>query len=79
MQVAVSLGCGFLCFMMTDTAIYTEPDSVWYLSSPLLPILFTILISYFIATCFFQVGASFHNFRELDFQIVVFNLLLHDC
>mmetsp|Transcript_25196 Transcript_25196/g.47612 ORF Transcript_25196/g.47612 Transcript_25196/m.47612 type:complete len:723 (+) Transcript_25196:109-2277(+) len=54
-KVAVSLGCGFLCFMMTDTAIYTEPDSVWYLSSPLLPILFTILISYFIATCFFQV------------------------
>jgi solute carrier family 44 (choline transporter-like protein), member 2/4/5 len=54
-KVSVALLSGFLCFLMTDTKMYTDTSSTYYLSSPLLPILLSILISYFIATCFFMV------------------------
>jgi choline transporter-like protein 2/4/5 len=54
-KVSVALAAGFLCFLMTDTDMYTNPNSQFYLSSPLLPILLSTMIAYFIATCFFMV------------------------
>eukprot|EP00238_Polyblepharides_amylifera_P011393 CAMPEP_0196575494 /NCGR_PEP_ID=MMETSP1081-20130531/4961_1 /TAXON_ID=36882 /ORGANISM="Pyramimonas amylifera, Strain CCMP720" /LENGTH=668 /DNA_ID=CAMNT_0041893815 /DNA_START=86 /DNA_END=2092 /DNA_ORIENTATION=- len=54
-KVVVALGAGMLMFLLSDADIYTDPESKWYLSSPLLPILLSMLIAFFIASIFFQV------------------------
>jgi len=47
--------CGFLAFLMTDTAMYTDPDSATYLTSPILPIILTTFIAYLEADVFLAV------------------------
>jgi len=54
-KVTVMLGAGVLAFLMTDLDIYTDPAEKTYLSSPLMPIILSCLIAFFIANVFFQV------------------------
>ncbi|KAL3136904.1 hypothetical protein ABBQ32_006512 [Trebouxia sp. C0010 RCD-2024] len=56
-KISVTAGCGIIAFLMSDLAYYT--DSTKYpatcLSSPLLPILVSLLVGYTVAQCFFNV------------------------
>lgn len=58
LQISVTAGCGIIAFLMSDLAYYT--DSTKYpatcLSSPLLPILVSLLVGYTVAQCFFNVS-----------------------
>ncbi|KAK3259075.1 hypothetical protein CYMTET_31912, partial [Cymbomonas tetramitiformis] len=54
-KVCVTLLAGIMCFFLTDMDLYTDVDSETYLSSPLLPIILSMCIAYFIAEVFFQV------------------------
>lgn len=57
LQISVCAGCGIIAFLMSDLTYYTDankyPDT--YLSSPLLPILISLLVGYTVAQCFFNV------------------------
>mmetsp|Transcript_19037 Transcript_19037/g.31987 ORF Transcript_19037/g.31987 Transcript_19037/m.31987 type:complete len:792 (+) Transcript_19037:213-2588(+) len=54
-KLMVMLGAGVIAFLMTDLDIYTDPAEKTYLSSPLMPIILSCLIAFFIADIFFQV------------------------
>ena len=58
LQISVTAGCGVIAFLMSDLTYYT--DSTKYpatcLSSPLLPILVSLLVGYTVAQCFFNVS-----------------------
>lgn len=58
LQISVTAGCGIIAFLMSDLTYYT--DSTKYpatcLSSPLLPILVSLLVGYTVAQCFFNVS-----------------------
>ena len=47
--------CGFLAFLMCDMDTYTDPDSDYYLTSPLLPVLVCAFIGYMEADIFLSV------------------------
>jgi choline transporter-like protein 2/4/5 len=54
-KLCVTLGCAVIAFLMSDLDMYTDSSEDTYLSSPLLPILFSTFVAYAIATVFFQV------------------------
>eukprot|EP00976_Prorocentrum_cordatum_P099092 1191689-Prorocentrum_minimum.AAC.1 len=57
---------------MTDLNIYTDPAEKTYLSSPILPILFSMLLAYFIADVFLQTtitGVPFPTYPHLPYRI----------
>ena len=60
LQLSVCAGCGVIAFLMSDLSYYS--DSVKYpdtnLSSPLLPILLSLLVGYTVAQCFFNVSLA---------------------
>ncbi len=63
LQISVCAGCGIIAFLMSDLTYYTDstkhPDT--YLSSPLLPILISLLVGYTVAQCFFNVSNPYSN------------------
>ena len=56
-KLCVVGGCGVVAFFFADIDYYTNPDKHpgTYLSSPVAPIIFTVVISYMCASVFFQV------------------------
>ena len=56
-KVAVTAACGLIAFGLSDLKYYTDPvnhpDS--YLSSPLMPVLISVLTGYTISNLFLQV------------------------
>ena len=51
----MALAAGALAFVFTNSTEYTDINSANYLTSPLLPVLLTMLIAYFVASCFLAV------------------------
>ncbi|DBA72774.1 hypothetical protein WJX79_010106 [Trebouxia sp. C0005] len=56
-KISVCAGCGVIAFLMSDLTYYTNATKypATYLSSPLLPILISLLVGYTVAQCFFNV------------------------
>ena len=56
-KIAITAACGLLAFGLSDLSYYTDPvghaDS--YLSSPLMPVLVSVLVGYTISNVFLQV------------------------
>lgn len=56
-KIAVTAACGLIAFGLSDLMYYTDPvnhpDS--YLSSPLMPVLISVLVGYTISNLFLQV------------------------
>lgn len=56
-KIAVTAACGLIAFGLSDLTYYTDPvnqpDS--YLSSPLMPVLISVLVGYTISNLFLQV------------------------
>ena len=56
-KIAVTAACGLVAFGLSDLTYYTDPvnhpDS--YLSSPLMPVLLSVLVGYTISNLFLQV------------------------
>lgn len=56
-KLAVMASCGIVAFLLADREFYTDPDNHpdSYLSSPLMPILVSMLVGYVVADLFFEV------------------------
>ena len=56
-KLAVTASCGLVAFLMSDSDYYTDQDQYpdTYLSSPLMPILISLLVGYVVADLFFEV------------------------
>ena len=52
-KLFISAGCGVLTFYLLDSGMYTGGDH--QISSPLFPVIFTVLFAYHVADCFFVV------------------------
>lgn len=56
-KIAVTAACGLVAFGLSDLTYYTDPvnhpDS--YLSSPLMPVLLSVIVGYTISNLFLQV------------------------
>ena len=59
-KIAVTAACGLIAFGLSDLKYYTDPvnhpDS--YLSSPLMPVLISVLAGYTISNLFLQVSLT---------------------
>ena len=59
-KIAVTAACGLIAFGLSDLKYYTDPvnhpDS--YLSSPLMPVLISVLAGYTISNLFLQVKST---------------------
>lgn len=56
-KVAITAACGLLAFGLSDLKYYTDPvgHADTYLSSPLMPVLVSVLVGYTISNLFLQV------------------------
>lgn len=54
-KLTVVMACGSLAFLMTDMAAFSSVDSVNYVSSPIVPVILTMLSAYMVASVFFAV------------------------
>jgi choline transporter-like protein 2/4/5 len=56
-KLSVMAGCGVVALLMSSLAYYTNPVQYpnTYLSSPLLPVILSLLIGYVVASVFFNV------------------------
>ncbi|DBA73400.1 TPA: hypothetical protein ACH3X1_011440 [Trebouxia sp. C0004] len=56
-KIAVTAACGLLAFGLSDLTYYTDPvgHADTYLSSPLMPVLISVLVGYTISNLFLQV------------------------
>jgi uncharacterized membrane protein len=59
-KIAVTAACGLLAFGLSDLTYYTDPvgHAGTYLSSPLMPVLISVLVGYTISNLFLQVSHS---------------------
>ena len=57
-KIAITMACGLLAFGLSDLTYYTDPvgHADTYLSSPLMPVLVSILVGYTISNVFLQVS-----------------------
>ncbi len=57
-KIAVTAACGLLAFGLSDLTYYTDPMGYadTYLSSPLMPVLISVLVGYTISNLFLQVS-----------------------
>lgn len=67
-KITVTAACGLIAFGLSDLKYYTDPvnhpDS--YLSSPLMPVLISVLAGYTISNLFLQVSlAPCHGYNAL--------------
>lgn len=64
-KIAVTAACGLLAFGLSDLTYYTDPvgHADTYLSSPLMPVLISVLVGYTISNLFLQVShaVSMHD------------------
>ena len=67
-KVAITAACGLLAFGLSDLTYYTEPvnHADTYLSSPLMPVLVSVLAGYTISNLFLQVSQSRPSFCVLQ-------------
>lgn len=54
-KLTVVLACGSLAFLMTDLATFSSVDSANYVSSPIVPVILTMMAAYMVASVFFAV------------------------
>lgn len=54
-KVTVVLACGSIAFLMTGMPAFAEVDSDNYLSSPVVPVILTLIAAYMVASVFFAV------------------------
>jgi len=56
-KLAVTASCGLVAFLMSDSEYYTNEEKYphTFLSSPLLPVLVSLLVGYVVAEIFFEV------------------------
>lgn len=66
-KVAITAACGLLAFGLSDLTYYTDPvnHADTYLSSPLMPVLVSVLAGYTISNLFLQVSQSQPSFYVL--------------
>ena len=65
-KMVVTAGAGVLAFYACDMPAYTEGEN--QISSPLFPVIFTVLFAWFVADCFFAV-----------YEVAVDTILLSFC
>lgn len=60
-KIAVTAACGLIAFGLSDIKYYTDPVNHpdTYLSSPLMPVLVSVLAGYTISNLFLQVSLSY--------------------
>ena len=60
-KIAVTAACGLIAFGLSDIKYYTDPVNHpdTYLSSPLMPVLVSVLAGYTISNLFLQVKPSY--------------------
>ena len=60
-KIAITAACGLLAFGLSDLTYYTDPvtHADTYLSSPLMPVLVSILVGYTISNLFLQVSCMY--------------------
>ena len=54
-KLTVVMASGSLAFLMTDMAVFSSVDSANYLTSPIVPVLLTMLAAYMVSCVFFAV------------------------
>ena len=77
-KIAVTAACGLLAFGLSDLNHYTDPvnhpDS--YLSSPLMPVLISVLVGYTISNLFLQVSRLTSGLMGHTWELLVADSLL---
>lgn len=54
-KITVVLAAGSIAFLMTDLPAFSEVDSEYYLSSPVMPVVLSLVAAYMVANIFFSV------------------------
>lgn len=54
-KITIVLASGSIAFLMTDLPAFSQPDSEYYLSSPVVPVILSLLAAYMVASIFFSV------------------------
>lgn len=57
-KLTIVLASGSLAFLMTDMPAFSNVDSANYVSSPIVPVILTMLAAYMVASVFFAVRAQ---------------------
>ena len=54
-KLTVTMACGSLAFLMTDLKAFSSVDSSTYITSPIVPVILTMVAAYMVASVFFAV------------------------
>lgn len=54
-KLTVTMACGSLAFLMTDLKSFSRVDSANYITSPIVPVILSMVAAYMVASVFFAV------------------------